>query len=120
MEGTMRVTVRCRHRSLTRRITSGMMLPRRRSASSPNRSRTCGQFVGGLWAGRGDRYTQRRPQPRALFPPVAKIGCVRLRDLPPEGLKQLITSECGVPRKRRIYGLDDEQRTELRFDDKGL
>ena len=71
-------------------------------------------------AGQRIAGVQRRPQPRALFPPVAKIGCVRLRDLPPEGLKQLRTIECCLPLKRRIDGLYDAQRTELRFDDKGL
>ena len=56
------------------RIASGRNVTRGEGLRTPQTGlEAAASSVEGLWAGRSDHYTQRRPQPRAVFPPAAWI-----------------------------------------------
>jgi len=58
----------------TPRIASGRNVTRDEGLRAPQTGlEAAASSVEGLWAGRSDHYTQRRPQPRAVFPPAAWI-----------------------------------------------
>jgi integrase len=59
---------------LALRIASGRNVTRGEGLRTPQTGpEAAASSVEGLWAGRSDHYTQRRPQPRAVFPPAAWI-----------------------------------------------